>query len=90
MRRHDQPPQAFFSTCPDDRAADIVSAYIQRWSIKTTPDQVRGRLFSDALAAVRYHLWEAEHFSTSPVDNERVEIPRVSLRCLLQAVCYTH
>ena len=152
MRRHDQPPRAFFSTCPDDRAADIVSAYIQRWSIATTPDQVRGRLFeesrahlgfetqrqwsdlatewttpcllgpysivallahglyragglsvrrlawydkqqatfSDALAAVRYHLWEVEHFSTSPRNTERVEIPRVSLRCLLQAVCYTH
>lgn len=46
--------------------------------------------FSDALAAVRYHLWEVEHFSTSPVDTERVEIPRVSLQCLMQAVCHTH
>ena len=46
--------------------------------------------FSDALAAVRYHLWEVEHFSTSPSDTERVEIPRLSLQCLLQAVCYTH
>ena len=128
VRRHDQPPRAFFSTCPDDRATDIVSAYLKRWSIETTPDQVRGRLFeesrahlgfetqrqwsdlaterttpcllglysivallahglylagglsvrrlawyakqqatfSDALAAVRYHLWEVEHFSTFP------------------------
>ena len=39
VRRHDQPPRAFFSTCPDDRAADIVSAYLKRWSIETTPDQ---------------------------------------------------
>ena len=46
--------------------------------------------FSDALAAVRYHLWEVEHFSTSPPNTERVEIPRVSLQCLLQSVCYTH
>ena len=112
VRRHDQPPRAFFSTCPDDRAADIVSAYIQRWSIETTFEESRahlgfetqrqwsdvaierttpcllslyslvtllaqdlyldGRLmvrksawyakqqatFSDALAAVRQHLWE--------------------------------
>ena len=144
VRRHDQPPRAFFSTCPDDRAADIVSAYIPRWSIETTFEESRAHLgfetqrqwsdlaterttpcllglysivallahglyragglsvrrlawydkqqatFSDALAAVRYHLWEVEHFSTSPPDTERVEIPRVSLQCLLQAVCYTH
>ena len=144
VRRHDQPPRAFFSTCPDDRAADIVSAYIQRWSIETTFEESRAHLgfetqrqwsdlaterttpcllglysivvllanglyrsgglsvrrfawydkqqatFSDALAAVRYHLWEAEHFSTSPPNTERVEIPRVSLQCLLQSVCYTH
>ena len=50
VRRHDQPPRAFFSTCPDDRVADIVSAYIQRWSIETTPDQVRGRLFEESRA----------------------------------------
>ena len=144
VRRHDQPPRAFFSTCPDDRAADIVSAYIQRWSIETTFEESRAHLgfetqrqwsdlaterttpcllglysivvllanglyrsgglsvrrfawydkqqatFSDTLAAVRYHLWEVEHFSTSPPNTERVEIPRVSLQCLLQSVCYTH
>ena len=142
MRRHDQPPRAFFSTCPDDRAVDIVSAYIQRWSIETTPDQVRGRLFeesrahlgfetqrqwsdlateratpsllglysivvllvhglyragglsvrrlawydkqqatfSDTLAAVRYHLWEVAHFSTSPPNSERVETSSLAPR----------
>ena len=144
VRRHDQPPRALFSTCPDDRAADIVSAYSERWSIETTFEESRAHLgfetqrqwsdlaterstpcllglysivallahglyragglsvrrlawydkqqatFSDALAAVRYHLWEVEHFSTSPSDTERVEIPRLSLQCLLQAVCYTH
>lgn len=144
VRRHDQPPRAFFSTCPDDRATDIVSAYLKRWSIETTFEESRAHLgfetqrqwsdlaterttpcllglysivallahglylagglsvrrlawyakqqatFSDALAAVRYHLWEVEHFSTSPPDAERVEIPRASLQCLIQAVCYTH
>ena len=144
VRRHDQPPRAFFSTCPDDRAVDIVSAYIGRWSIETTFEESRAHLgfetqrqwsdlaterttpcllglysivallahglyrsgglsvrrlawynkqqatFSDALATLRYHLWEVEHFSTSPPNAERVEIPRVSLQCLLQAACYTH
>ena len=144
VRRHDQPPRAFFSTCPDDRAADIVSTYIQHWSIETTFEESRAHLgfetqrqwsdlaterttpcllglysivallahglhqagglsvrrlawcdkqqatFSDALAAVRYHLWEVEHFSTSPSNTEHVEIPRASLQCLLQSVCYTH
>ena len=46
--------------------------------------------FSDVLAAVRYHLWEVEHFSTCPPNTERVEIPRLSLQRLLQAVRYTH
>ena len=36
--------------------------------------------FSDALDAVRYHLWEVEHFSTSPPNTEHVQIPRVSLQ----------
>ncbi len=46
--------------------------------------------FSDALAAVRHHLWEAEYFSTSASDRDRVEIPRVYLQNLMQALCYTH
>jgi len=46
--------------------------------------------FSDALAAVRYYLWKVEHFSMSLPNPERVEIPRLSLQCLLQSVCYTH
>ena len=46
--------------------------------------------FSDALAAVRHHLWEVEYFSTSASDRDRVEIPRVYLQNLMQALCYTH
>ena len=46
--------------------------------------------FSDALAAVRQHLWEAEYFSTSTPDAECVEIPRVYLQRLMQSACYTH
>ena len=47
-------------------------------------------MFSDALAAVRQHLWEVEYFSTSTPDTEWVEIPRVYLQRLMQSVCYTH
>ena len=46
--------------------------------------------FSDALAAVRQQLWEAEYFPTSTPDTEWVEIPRVYLQRLMQSVCYTH
>ena len=46
--------------------------------------------FSDALAAVRQHLWEVEYFSTSTPDTEWVEIPRGYLQRLVQSACYTH
>ena len=46
--------------------------------------------FSDALAAVRQHLWEVEYFSTSTPDTELIEVPRIYLRGLMQSVCYTH
>lgn len=46
--------------------------------------------FSDALASLRRHLWEAEYFSTSTPDTEWVEIPRVYLQGLMQSACYTH
>ena len=46
--------------------------------------------FSDALAAVRHHLWEAEYFSTSASDSDSLEIPRVYLQRLMQSACYTH
>ena len=146
------PPRAFFSTCPSDQASDMVACFIKRWGIETTFEESRahlgfetqrqwsdlaierttpcllslyslvallahdlypgsspgqvldGRLavrrsawygkeqatFSDALAAVRQHLWEAEYFPTSTPDTEWVEIPRVYLQRLMQSVCYTH
>ena len=138
------PPRAYFSTCPGDRAGDIVACFIKRWSIETTFEESRAHLgfetqrqwsdlaierttpcllglyslvalwahdlylegclavrtsawyakqqatFSDALAAVRQYLWEAEYFSTSSSDADRVEIPRVYLQCLMQSACYTH
>ena len=46
--------------------------------------------FSDALAAVRQHLWEVEYFSTSTPDAELIEVPRVYLQGLMQSVCYTY
>ena len=46
--------------------------------------------FSDALAAVRQHLWEVEYFSTSTPDTELIEVPRIYLRGLMQSVCSTH
>ena len=138
------PPRAFFSTCPVDRAGDIVACFIKRWSIETTFEEGRahlgfetqrqwsdlaierttpcllslysivsllahglyleGRLavrrsawyakkqatFNDALASLRRRLWEAECFSISASDTDRVEIPRVYLQCLIQSACYTH
>ena len=138
------PPRAFFSTCPSDRAGDIVACFIKRWSIETTFEESCAHLgfetqrqgsdlaieritpcllglyslvallahdlslgghlavrrnawhpkeqatFSDALAAVRHHLWEVEHFSTSASDSNRLEIPRLYLQRLMQSACYTH
>lgn len=38
------PPRAYFSTCPDDRAAAIVACFIKRWSIETTFEESRAHL----------------------------------------------
>ena len=38
------PPRAFFSTCPGDRAGDIVACFIKRWSIETTFEESRAHL----------------------------------------------
>ena len=72
----------------DGRLAVRTSAWYAKE--QATPDQVRGRLFSDALAAVRQYLWEVEYFSTSTPDTELIDVPRVYLQGLMQAVCYTH
>ena len=38
------PPRAFFSTCPGDRAGDVVACFIKRWSIETTFEESRAHL----------------------------------------------
>ena len=38
------PPRSYFSTCPDDRAEDIVASFIKRWSIETTFEESRAHL----------------------------------------------
>ena len=38
------PPRAFFSTCPGDRAGDIVTCFIKRWTIETTFEESRAHL----------------------------------------------
>ena len=42
------PPRAFFSTCPGDRAGDIVACFIKRWSIETTFEESRAHGFEPA------------------------------------------
>ena len=89
MRRHspvvhDQPPQAFFSMCPDDRAADIVSAYIQRWSIETTPDQVRGKLFEES----RAHLGFETQRQWSDLATERTTPCLLGLYSIVALLAY--
>lgn len=43
---------------------------------------------SDALAAVRRHLWIAQAFSTSPHTQNMATIPRMLLGNLTEAACY--
>ncbi|HEV2130438.1 MAG TPA: transposase [Longimicrobiaceae bacterium] len=44
--------------------------------------------FSDALAAVRRHLWHQQTFSTCPSATEILKIPRPALERLTQALAY--
>src|SRR5512135_2306272 len=44
--------------------------------------------FSDAIAAVRYHLWLPEDFATSPELNSVLEIPRTLFERLTATLCY--
>jgi DDE superfamily endonuclease len=37
-------PRPYFSTCPSDRARDIVIAFIKRWTIETTFEESRAHL----------------------------------------------
>ena len=52
------------------------------WYIKTHPT------FSDAIALVRRHLWNHIHFSTSQQETDVIQIPRVLLTHLTEALCY--
>jgi len=44
--------------------------------------------FSDALAVVRYHLWQAMSFHPSVCEADMQEVPRVLLKRFTDAVCY--
>lgn len=44
--------------------------------------------FSDAIAAVRHHLWRQQTFSTCPSAVQIVKIPRLVLERLTQALAY--
>jgi hypothetical protein len=44
--------------------------------------------FSDALAVVRYHLWQAMSFHTSVSEADMQKVPRVLLRRFTDALCY--
>jgi hypothetical protein len=44
--------------------------------------------FSDASALVRRQVWDHMHFSMSQQDTDRIQIPRVLLERLIDAVCY--
>jgi hypothetical protein len=45
--------------------------------------------FSDALAAVRKHLWSRANSSTSTSDDDMLLIPRATLEALLETACYS-
>ena len=53
-----------------------------RWYSKRQPT------FSDALAAVRREIWNAEIFDRSLLSQDAVEIPRTALERLIAAACY--
>lgn len=61
---------------------DAVSVRKAAWYDKTEPT------FSDVLAAVRAHLWDAEKYINSPKSNEMCLIPRGLLQRLSETVCY--
>jgi hypothetical protein len=52
------------------------------WYGKTRPT------FSDAIALVRRQLWDHIHFSTSQQETDMIQIPRVLLERLTEALCY--
>jgi len=44
--------------------------------------------FADALAQVRWYLWQQAHFSMSPSETEMVKIPRTLFARLTGTLCY--
>jgi hypothetical protein len=52
------------------------------WYRKTRPT------FSDAIALVRWQLWEHIHFSTSLQATEMIKMPRALFERFIEAVCY--
>ena len=52
------------------------------WYVKRWPT------FSDALAAVRYEVWQHRDFHLSPPDPDVVEIPRSLLIRFIDTLCY--
>ncbi|HEY5574286.1 MAG TPA: transposase [Anaerolineales bacterium] len=48
-----------------------------------------GATFSDALAAVRNHLWSRSNYSRSPQSPDLFLIPQVALFSLLDSACYS-
>jgi hypothetical protein len=45
--------------------------------------------FSDALAAVRSHLWHSMNYGTSSENTNMLLIPQTTLFSLLQVACYS-
>ena len=48
-----------------------------------------GATFSDALAAVRSHLWSDSNYNRSPQNPDLLLIPQATLSFLLESVCYS-
>jgi hypothetical protein len=45
--------------------------------------------FSDALAAVRYHLWQSMNYRRSPENPDLFEIDQATLSSLMEVACYS-
>ncbi|OGO80220.1 MAG: hypothetical protein A3K41_06750 [Chloroflexi bacterium RIFOXYD12_FULL_57_15] len=48
-----------------------------------------GATFSDALAAVRSHLWSGSNYNRSPQNPDLLLIPQATLSSLLESACYS-
>ena len=50
-------PRAYFSPCPSDRARDIVTGFMKRWTIETTLEESRAHLGLDTPRPAAFALW---------------------------------